>query len=474
MHFNIERGVIMNNFEFRWKNFRSIKDTGWLKVRPITIVIGANASGKTSLIAPLLILKQTIESSDTTLPLKTIGKYCNAGSFKNLIFNHDIKNELSFCLRFRSKKIKNNKKIDKIGEYPPGEIELSFSVPDKNRTPILSRYVVRDIYGRTMLSRKKLKSGRYSIIGMKFPKSSKGFHDIIRKTLPERFLFTAEGPFKERVKNIISRQMKIKTSKKFSEISVRTTEQEDYYLQAVTFVRTFVDRILKEISYLGPLSEYPKRMYEILGEIPQSVGTRGEFAPEILFRQRDKKIMKHVNDWVAKFDINFHINCNVLAEGGAFTITLSREKGSKKEINFADTGFGLSQILPLIVQGYYAKPDALIIAEQPEIHLNPKLQTILADLFSDFAKNGVGVLVETHSEHLLLRLRHLVAKKLIKQEDIALYYTEKDGEKSTIREIPVEQNGHIKLEDWPKGFFQESLSESLGLASTQRQVKNVR
>ncbi len=463
----------MNNFEFRWKNFRSIKDTGWLKIRPITIVIGANASGKSSLIAPLLILKQTIESSDTTLPLKTIGKYCDVGSFQNLIFNHDIKNELSFCIKFTSKKIKKNKKIDKIGQYPPSEIELSFVVPDKNTAPILSRYIVRDIYGRTMLSRKKLKSGRYSIIGMKFPKSSKGFHDIIRKTLPERFLFTAEGPFKERVNNIISKQMKTKTGKKFSEITVRTTEQEDYYFQTVTFVRTFVDRILKEISYLGPLSEYPKRMYEVLGEIPQSVGIRGEFAPEILYRHKDKKIMKQINDWVAKFDLNFHINCNKLTEG-AFNITLSQEKGSK-EVNFADTGFGLSQILPLIVQGYYAKPDALIIAEQPEIHLNPKLQTVLADLFSDFAKKRVGVLVETHSEHLLLRLRHLVAKKLIKQEDIALYYTEKDGESSKIREIPVEQNGHIKLDDWPKGFFQESLRESLGLAATQqRQVKNVK
>lgn len=460
----------MNNFEFRWKNFRSIRDTGWLKIRPITIVIGANASGKTSLIAPLLILKQTIESSDTTLPLKTIGEYCNAGSFKDLIFNHDIKNELSLSIRFRQKEIKTNKKIDKIGEYPPGEIELSFLVSDKNRIPFLSRYVARDIYGRTMLSRHKLKSGRYSIRDMRFPKSDKGFYGIIKKTAPERFLFTAEGPFKERVENIISKQLK--TNKKSGKISLSMSLKEDNYLRTVAFVRTSVDSILKKISYLGPLRQYPKRMYEISGEIPQSVGTRGEFAPEILFRQGDKPIMEHVNNWVAKFDLDFNIKCKQLTNG-AFNITLSREKGSE-EINFADTGFGLSQILPLIVQGYYAKPGSLIIAEQPEIHLNPKLQTILADLFSNFTKNNIGVLVETHSEHLLLRLRHLVAKKLIKQEDIALYFTEKDGEKSKIREIPVEQNGHIKLEDWPKGFFQESLRESLGLAATQMQIKNVK
>ena len=62
-------------FRFRWKNFRSLKDTGWIDVKPLTIFIGSNNSGKTSLFNPLLIMKQTIESADLKLPLKTKGKY---------------------------------------------------------------------------------------------------------------------------------------------------------------------------------------------------------------------------------------------------------------------------------------------------------------------------------------------------------------------------------------------------------------
>jgi predicted ATPase len=460
----------MNRFEIRWKNFRGFKDTKWLNIRPITIIIGANASGKTSLIAPLLLLKQTLESSDTTLPLKTIGEYFNAGSFKDMVLDHNTHIDLSLGLRFRKGAPKRKETLQGIGAYPPGELEVSFSASKNVRVPVLSHYIVRDIYGRTMLARSRLKSGKYSIRGIKLAKQGKGFHEVIRKTMPERFLFTAEGPFKERVESLISEQRGEKGKGKARKLNLNLAEEEDKYFHVVSFTKAFVDRIFDTIYFLGPLSEHPHRMYEILGEIPQFVGTKGEFAPEILFRQRNKPLMNQINKWVTNFDLGFHINCNELTDG-AFNITLSRKKSSSA-VNLADTGFGLSQILPLVVQGFYSKPNSLIIAEQPEIHLNPKLQTMLADLFSEFVKRKVGVLVETHSEHLLLRIRRLVAEKAIKQSDVALYYTEKDDGKTAIREIQIEENGHIKTEDWPKRFFGESLKESLGLATAQRQSKN--
>ncbi|MCH7825949.1 MAG: AAA family ATPase, partial [Acidobacteria bacterium] len=106
---------------------------------------------------------------------------------------------------------------------------------------------------------------------------------------------------------------------------------------------------------------------------------------------------------MSRFGFGLHLKCRSLTEG-AFTIVLTH-KDTGTTSNLADTGFGLSQVLPLIVQGYYASKNSLIIAEQPEIHLNPKLQSLLADLFVAIAERRVGVLVETHSEHLLLRLR---------------------------------------------------------------------
>ena len=92
---------------------------------------------------------------------------------------------------------------------------------------------------------------------------------------------------------------------------------------------------------------------------------------------------------------------------------------------------------------------------------------MLADLFVDISKNEVGVLIETHSEHLLLRLRRLVANNSIDANNIALYYIEADNSTTNIKKIPISNDGHIESKYWPPGFFEDSLNESLALASAQ-------
>jgi Protein of unknown function (DUF3696)/AAA ATPase domain len=243
------------------------------------------------------------------------------------------------------------------------------------------------------------------------------------------------------------------------------TKLEDMYLSIVSYIKSYVDRLLREISYIGPLSAPPRRIYELSGEKPKTVGIRGEYAPEILYREKRTEIMEKVDSWMSIFDFGSHLKCNTLADG-IFNLTLSKGQNSP-EVNIADTGFGLSQVLPLVVQSYYSTKRGLIIAEQPEVHLNPRLQALLADVFCDSAKRGGGVLIETHSEHFLLRLRRLISDKIIKNDDVALYFVEKQGNESTIKHIPIDKKGHIDPSDWPKGFFEDSLRESLSLAAAQ-------
>jgi predicted ATPase len=126
-------------------------------------------------------------------------------------------------------------------------------------------------------------------------------------------------------------------------------------------------------------------------------------------------------------------------------------------------------LLPLIIQALVSTEGDLIIAEQPEIHLNPKLQCVLAELLAFMANKQQRVIVETHSEHLLLRLRLLVANGTISQNDIAIYFVEKDKTTSVIREIPIEVDGHIDNSSWPSGFFEESLKDAFALSSAQIQ-----
>jgi len=123
------------------------------------------------------------------------------------------------------------------------------------------------------------------------------------------------------------------------------------------------------------------------------------------------------------------------------------------------------------VQGLAASEGTLLIAEQPEIHLNPRLQSVLAEFFAEIMNRRVNLLVETHSEHLLLSVRRLVAEERLKAEDVAIYYVENMDGVSKIREVPVQANGHVSASDWPKGFFEDSLRESFALANAQAQKK---
>ena len=447
----------MQEFSIRWENFRSLKDTAWLRIRPITVIIGANASGKTSIHAPLLLLKQTLDSPDTTLPLKSIGEFFDAGSYHDLIFKHDLSKRLSFSIR-TEKFIgnKDNEELKELGTYRPGEIKLQFSYNDETKQVNLQRYHVRDIYHRTLVHRYFLKDGTYSIRKPDLDSVEKSHLNAIKKSKPEHFLFDIESYIRFR----------LRTSEEEEVEEFTIEESEALYLKSIDYIAGWVNRLLSNISYIGPLRQRPKRLYEITGERPSGVGVKGQNTPEIIFMEKETELMEIVNEWVSKFEFGFQIECKDLSPS-AFEVLLRRKKEAPK-IGIADTGFGLSQVLPLIVQGFYSKENSIIIAEQPEIHLNPKLQALLADLFVSIASNEKCIFVETHSEHLLLRLRRLVAEGKISSEDISLYYVEKSKDVSKIREVPIEEDGHIKHDRWPKGFFGEALKESMGLAQAQQ------
>ena len=135
-----------------------------------------------------------------------------------------------------------------------------------------------------------------------------------------------------------------------------------------------------------------------------------------------------------------------------------------------DVGTGISQVLPILVSAF-ALQDHLIAIEQPEIHLHPALQAELADVFLQSAIDGDNrFLVETHSEHLLLRImrrmRETSAGELpdgapaVRPEDVMVLFVEPDGPHSIIREMPLNERGEL-VKAWPGGFFEEDLNEIL-------------
>jgi hypothetical protein len=234
------------------------------------------------------------------------------------------------------------------------------------------------------------------------------------------------------------------------------------YLHVLHYVGVHASNLVSRLSYIGPLREHPRRFYESKEEIPATAGLRGEDAPQILFLKKDREFHRDVDRWLKDSGLARKTWCPTLHED-LFAVMI-RDPITGSSVNFADTGFGLSQLLPLVVQAFHSPPGSIIFLEQPEIHLNPRLQCQLSNLFACIARSRKTVVVETHSEHLVLRLRVLIAEGKLKPDDVALYYVEREGARSSVRQIPIKEDGFIESSQWPRGFFEESLVEALRLA----------
>lgn len=450
----------LNYYEVRWKNFKSFTDTKWIKIKPLTIVLGSNNSGKTNFLAPFLLMNQTLMSKDPNSPLIIKGSSYDGGNIKELVSDYDLSKNIFFGFRYHLHE--TDEKIEKVGSYLPGAVEVTFGVNNKkDREIIVKKETVSDIFRRNLFS--------ISRIGKKYKLTEKGFKslsrmyehetDSIANSSPLNFLFEPNSLLSD----VRERNSEITTRKK-KKISVAFSD----LLDATSFNFSTVRQYLGELSYIGPIRDNPHRIYEISNENYYTVGSKGENMTNLLKKHFSKR-NKELDKWIKKFRFGDWLELEHLY-GNSYSIRFKEEKNPELYTSIANSGFGASQLLPLIVQALVSPKGSLTIAEQPEVHLNPLLQCELADLFSFMANKDQKVIIETHSEYLLLRLRRLVADKTISADNIAIYFVEKIDGSSNIREIKMQEDGHIKPEEWPSDFFVDSLRESLLLAT--QQLKN--
>jgi hypothetical protein len=227
-----------------------------------------------------------------------------------------------------------------------------------------------------------------------------------------------------------------------------------------------LQRQFARLHYVGPLREYPARSYLWAGDAPLDVGTRGKDAVPALLAARaaGRKIAGRnfeivIAHWLKEMGVIEQFK--VVQRGPNrkdFEVRVQRTKKSA-EVYITDVGFGISQILPVLVQCYYAEPSSTVIFEQPEIHLHPKVAADLADVFIDATLNcDVQFIIESHSEHFLQRLQRRIAEEGVSAETVALYSCDVEGGVSQIRTLDVDEFGTIK--NWPKDFFGDPMGEA--------------
>ena len=229
------------------------------------------------------------------------------------------------------------------------------------------------------------------------------------------------------------------------------------------------------VDYFGPFRVKPQRdiRLDIFSKI-EKIGIPEESAYQLLIQDAlttEKSLLEKVSNW---YRLNFggwglRVNED---KAPIYQIELTRNNGSLN-INIADVGQGMSQVLPLVARAFMATDkNIMVIIEQPELHLHPAAHGDLAQLFVSSLKEGSKkYLIETHSQNFVLRLRRLVAEGVLDKNDLALYFVnfDEDNGTSKLELIKVDESGEVDF--WPENIFNESLDEVLAIRRAQKIAK---
>ncbi len=447
-----------------WKDFKSLNDTGNLSLAPLTGLFGPNSSGKTSILQMLLVLKQTAESADRKQVLHTGDRnsLVDLGTFTNLLHNHEDSAELSFGLGW---------------DLPT---PLTIKSPETQAT----LYNIKRLWFETHISEEQTEQRRPSVNSFAYHFDDRAF-GMQRMPDPERRLKYELIHHGYPARRLTGRAWPLPSPVKcygFPDEAVGYY-QNTGFLPDLTLA---LEGLFSRVFYLGPLREYPQRQYVWSGESPIDVGRRGDkVVPALLAAQsegrtfssgrgrsyRSWSFRERIAQWLKEMGLIDSFRLETIATGRKEYEVLVKTTPVSSEVLITDVGFGVSQILPVLVLCYYAPEHSTIILEQPEIHLHPSVQALLAEVFVDVVKKRkVQIIVESHSEHLLRRLQRLIAEKKIKAEQAALYFCRFAGQASRIDELDVDKYGSIR--NWPKGFFGDEMGDLAAMteAAMKRQM----
>lgn len=250
------------------------------------------------------------------------------------------------------------------------------------------------------------------------------------------------------------------------------------------------------LKYLGPLRDAPKPLYPLAPAAdPYDVGLRGEHTAAILDLHKNKKIKyipssnfkspvierktvtrtleTAVIDWLQYLGVANSVTSHDKGKlGHELKVGLSN---SDSTYDLTHVGVGVSQVLPILVMCLLADTDSTLVFEQPELHLHPKVQTLLGDFFLSMALCNKQCIVETHSEYFIDRLRFRIAAASPEKElhsQTKIFFVEKPSQSSSFREVVINEYGAIS--DWPEGFFdqsQQQAEEILNAALAKKRAK---
>lgn len=419
----------------RIRNFKPWQDTGEITLRRITGLFGANSSGKSSILQ-LLRLVQSSVLFEKQRPL-AIDEGQAAAS---LLHGEAASGVLSYALGWERSQ-PGSSMDDRV------RFEADVRVTSGSMETVSMKYRLDPAHGDKITIGLQQREGRpstYDLIADGFETRRQqlpGVHDLPRPTGPHAFpnqLFTLyDGT-------------------------------ERYAALPIS-----LEKVLRGVHYLGPLRDEPRSVYGWGGDEPHGVAARGQAVVAAIASASDKdsdfqsRIAEHLRSMGLVHSFRLH---HLGRSSHNFQVLLKTAPRSP-EVLLTDVGFGISQVLPVIVQAEFAKTGSTLIFDQPEAHLHPGAQSALADVLINAAKaRDLQLIIESHSEHFLRRLQRRIAEDedTVTSDDVALYFCAASDEGSVLTPLQLDPYGSIS--NWPDNFFGDEFGEiaAMSKASIRR------
>ena len=437
---------------------------------PLTLVYGPNSAGKSSVIQALRLLQGNYQQK-----IKYPYDAGDIGPYEELVYNHDLERDISIKVAFAlptterftkympakgfpecaftwdysfEQGVRLKRQLIEIGNEP------RFSI-DVNNALLSIKWLQRDLERK--LHSKAIQSPKFS-----------GDFDQFMEILNSQYISSTLIGKKCNDWRLISSSGSTVTSSDLVR-PVVTQEFEDLW-------SLFTDTMLS-IRHIGPQRHQPERVYrtESLTDLDENpftsyVGISGEHFVDLL--HNDPELLQTTNAWLEKLGVTYNLKLDREKNTEELRLLLADSRKDRKnplDVTLPQVGYGISQLLPIIVQSILSRNDSILI-EQPELHIHPKLQADLGDLFVKCIRkpHHNQFLIETHSENLVLRLLRRIRETTednlenpelaMTPDDLNILYILPTATGSECKLLRVDETGEF-VDRWPKGFFEERAEE---------------
>ncbi|MEX1205058.1 MAG: DUF3696 domain-containing protein [Dongiaceae bacterium] len=431
------------------RNFRAFKSQKF-DLAKINVFVGANNSGKSSALSALNLLAQTITDNESGAPLVLRGKYDDLGTFIDIVHGNKPTTQIGIEIGIE----KTLHRFDFKYRTKRKEIEIVNYEIRRDAQHLFSYHSTKDAYN--------LQYG------------GKSFETLLPRVAKRKPEFWGVWLIDPNMDALRTRSGAV--SEKFANVPEDILKNLHDVQRSIWSSQRDLRTEFVEFSSLGSFREPPLRTFLFSGGSPTQVGRTGGNAIEMLVSDSLKRgslrreLIEQVSAWLQATGMAKGIKVKSLTPRH-FEVCVLGNDGS--EHNICDVGFGVSQVLPVLVAGFhmFAHGDKVssrstaptFVVQEPEIHLHPNAQAELATFFVGIEKLGGQLFIETHSDTLVIRLQQHVAKGDVAAKDVKIFYMLDRGGNKEVISLDVDDRGLFDKE-WPGGFFPQRQKESLELA----------